>query len=306
MHQRLEFHAMGSGMLAIVDGDGPAVAARLALVPAWFEVWEGRLSRFRSESELNRLNAAAGVPQPVSAVLWDVVERAIEGARATRGLVSPAIAPALEAAGYDRTFEALGTVAAPPVQAPSPIPDWRRVRLNRRARTICLPAGVRLDLGGIAKGWAADRAARRLRTAGPALVDASGDIAVNGPQADGQPWPIAVADPHQPDGQLDLIMLSYGAVATSGRDYHRWKQGDLWQHHIIDPRTSRPADTDVITATVVAPTAVEAEAAAKVALILGSRRGAEWLEARPGLAGLLVLEDGRVVRTARLRKQVWR
>lgn len=297
---------MGSGMLAIVDADGPAAAARLALVPAWFEVWEDRLSRFRPASELNRLNAAAGMPQSVSGVLWDVVQKAVEAARATQGLVSPAIAPALEAAGYDRTFEALGSVPSLPAQTPSPTPDGRRLRMDRRARTICLPTGVRLDLGGIAKGWAADRAARRLRVAGPALVDASGDIAVNGPQADGQPWPIAVADPHKPDGQLDLILLSHGAVATSGRDYHRWKRGEEWQHHIIDPRTSRPADTDVLTATVVAPTAVEAEAGAKVALILGSRRGLEWLEARSGLAGMLVLDNGRVVRSVRMRKHVWR
>ncbi len=149
---------MGSGMLAIVDADGPAAAARLALVPKWFEVWEDRLSRFRPESELSRLNAAAGMPQPVSGVLWDVVQKSVEAARVTGGLVSPAVAPALEAAGYDRSFEAIGSVASLPAHTPSPTPDWRRLRMDRRARTICLPPGVRLDLGGIAKGWAADRA----------------------------------------------------------------------------------------------------------------------------------------------------
>lgn len=297
---------MGSGMLAIVDADGPAAAARLTAVPSWFEVWEDRLSRFRPESELNRLNGALGAALPVSGVLWSVVEAALQAAEATGGLVSPAIAPALEAAGYDRTFEAIELAGPEARDLIRPTPDWRAIRLDRKARAIRLPAGVRLDLGGIAKGWAADRAARRLRVAGPALVDASGDIAVNGPQADGLAWPIAVADPHHPDQQLELILLDRGGVATSGRDYHRWKQGGFWQHHIIDPRTSRPAETDVITATVIAPSAVEAEAAAKAALILGSRRGLAWVDARPSLAALLVLETGRTVRSARLRKHVWR
>lgn len=137
---------------------------------------------------------------------------------------------------------------------------------------------MRLDLGGIAKGWAADIAAQRLAKAGPALIDAGGDIAVSGPMADGSPWPIAIANPFAPEDSLGLLLLVRGAVATSGRDYRRWTRGGVEQHHIIDPRTGQPAQTDVLSATIVAPDGPAAEMAAKVALILGSQAGLAWLD----------------------------
>lgn len=322
--QRLEFHAMGCQMLAVLDSDAPAAARRLARVPGWFAGWERQLSRFREDSELNRLNRAAGRPVPIGAVLWDVLQAAVEAAQRSGGLVVPTLLDALDAAGYDRSFDRLppdgdtGTRIGnhdpasrstsgdrqSPVAGAAPV-DWRAIELDERARSVRLPPGVRLDLGGIAKGWAADRAARRLGTHGPVLVDAGGDIAVSGPRADGSAWPIGVADPAAPDRQVELLLLGAGGVATSGRDYRRWRQGKVWQHHILDPRTGRPAETDVLSATVIAPTTRVAEAAAKAALILGGRAGVAWLEAQPLLAGLLVLENRRVLRTRRLQNYLW-
>ena len=174
------------------------------------------------------------------------------------------------------------------------------IRCDPATRTVTLPAGVRLDLGGIAKGWAADEAARRLRPHGPALVNAGGDIALNGPRANGEPWPIGITDPFNPDEQIEVVRVESGGVATSGRDYHRWRQAGLEQHHILDPRTGRPAETDVLAATVIAPTAPQAEMAAKAALILGSRDGLRWLDARPTLAGLLVLDYGKILYSRRM------
>jgi thiamine biosynthesis lipoprotein len=159
---------------------------------------------------------------------------------------------------------------------------------------------VRLDLGGVAKGWAAGEALRRLAAAGPALVDAGGDIVVSGPMADGSAWPIAIDDPRAPEGELGVLLLDHGAVATSGRDYRRWRQGGQERHHIIDPRTGQPAQTDVLTATAVAPDGITAEAAAKAALILGSAGGCAWIDAHPALAALLVLDDGRILESGRI------
>ncbi len=299
--QQREFQAMGCHMLAVVDAEGPAAEARLAAVPGWFAEWEQVLSRFRADSELARLNGA-GRAMRVSATLWQVLQQALAAAHQSDGLVRPTLLAALEAAGYDRSFDTLGREAGAALHsvAPPAPTDWRTIRLDARSRIVTLPATMRLDLGGVAKGWSAEQAARRLRSAGPALVDAGGDIAVSGPMADGSPWPIAVANPLAAESSLGTLLLPRGAVATSGRDYRRWRQGEHEQHHIIDSRTGSPAVTDVLSATVVAPNCTAAETAAKVACILGGTRGLAWIDARPELAGLLVLGDGRVLLSQRM------
>lgn len=297
--QRLEFRAMGCHMLAVIDRDDERADAQLRAVPGWFEEWEQQLSRFRADSDLSRLNAAAGRPVAVAPALWKVIRLALDAARQSDGLVRPTVLDALEAAGYDRSFVSIARDSAG-LPAPAAPPDWRAIEIDQRASTVMLPAGVRLDLGGVAKGWAAEQAVRRLAATGPALVDAGGDIAISGPMADGLAWPIAIANPLVADATLGLLRIVQGAVATSGRDYRHWRKGGAEQHHIIDPRTGCPADTDVLAATVVAPDGPLAEVAAKVALILGSRAGLAWLDQRPTLAGLLVLADGRVLRSRRL------
>ncbi|HEX7588211.1 MAG TPA: FAD:protein FMN transferase, partial [Anaerolineae bacterium] len=185
-----------------------------------------------------------------------------------------------------------------------PAANWRQIKLDAKTQTVRLPRWMHLDFGGVAKGWAADQAVRRLSTIAPALVDAGGDIAISAARALGEPWPIAVADPIHPDADLEMLMLTHGGVATSGRDYRRWQRNGKWQHHIIDPRTGFPAETDVLSVTVIAPTTVSAEIAAKVALILGSQRGLQWIEARTELAGLLVLEGGQILRSRRMNDYV--
>jgi thiamine biosynthesis lipoprotein len=317
--EHLSFRAMGCAMratLAVAAADGPAALER---VPGWFAEWEAHLSRFREDSELVRLNAAAGHPMRVSTVFWDVLEAALASAKWTDGLATPTLLDAVERAGYDRSFEALvadGRIQGRGEAAPRGVaaklrhqwlgagvatpPDWRDISTDAATRTVRLPAGMRLDFGGTAKGWAADEAARRLAVQGPALVDAGGDIAVSGPRAGGERWPVAVASPFQPDHHLAVLWLGRGGVATSGRDFRRWQRGGQWQHHIIDPRTGEPAATDVQSATVVARSAGLAEAAAKTALILGSRRGLAWIEAHPPLAALVVTEDGEVHTSRRL------
>jgi thiamine biosynthesis lipoprotein len=306
--QQLEFQAMGCKMLAVVESDSRAAGQELAQVPQWFEEWEQHLSRFRATSELNELNRRAGQAMQVSSILWEVMQLAIKAATWSDGLVSPTILNALEAAGYDRSFELIGSIGSDETRSADARPDglWRAIDRKSRTRSITLPDQVRIDLGGVAKGWAAERAAKKLSVHGAALVNASGDIALNGHRHDGQAWPIGVSDPLNPDRQLDLIMIDQGGVATSGRDYRKWQKDGKWQHHIIDPRTGLPAATDVISASVVAPTAHQAEMAAKVTLILGSENGLRWLNERADYAGLLVLEDGRVLYSDRMQQYLWR
>jgi thiamine biosynthesis lipoprotein len=305
--QRITFRAMGCEMQAMLDLDEPGSMELLEQVPLWFEEWEAHLSRFRDDSELCELNRHAGQPMRVGLVLWDVLQRASEAVTWSQGLVVPTMLNALVAAGYNRSFEMLNqesearddSARSPVAVRPSqPLKDWLDIEWRPYERSLMLPPGARVDLGGVAKGWAADEAVKRLSVHGPAMVDAGGDIAVSGPMADGGKWPIGVADPFSPEKSLETLMLDGGAVATSGRDYRRWQMDGEWQHHIIDPRTSHPAETDVLSATVVAPTAWQADVAAKVAFIKGSQDGMAWLEAQPQLSGLLVLEDGTIKRNA--------
>ena len=304
--KKLEFRAMGSGMLAVLDDPSLQGEQALQEVPAWFEEWEQCLSRFRPESELSRLNHSAGQEMMISDTLWEVLQVSREMEAATSGLVSPAILGSLESAGYDRSFEYV--LAGSPARQISSLPEPGRSMVAQKTATshlFSIPFETRLDLGGIAKGWAAGKAVERLRKFSPALVDAGGDIAISGPRADGSPWPIGIADPFQADGSLETIMLKEGAVATSGTDYHRWKQGKIWNHHIIDPRTGLPAATDLLTVTVIAPDAILAEAAAKTVLILGSYEGLNWLEEQPDIEGLLVLQFGGILQSENMKEYLW-
>ena len=295
---RIEFRAMGCQMAAVIESGELAAQERLDQVPAWFETWEAVLSRFRAGSELNRLNDSAGEAVPVSSVLWEVVQVALLAARRSRGMVTPAILPALEAAGYDRSFEQLDE--APTGLQPQPagqVPDWRSIEFNPGRRTIRLPLGMRIDLGGVGKGWAARRAANRLAVFGPALVEAGGDIAVSGPRQGGRPWQIGVADPRDPESDIATMFVLRGGVATSGQDHRRWTRGGVWQHHLIDPRTGSPATTDVLSATVWADSLEQAEVAAKVIILLGGRSGLDWVKQQRNHEALVVLVDGTCVRS---------
>jgi thiamine biosynthesis lipoprotein len=338
--QKISFHAMGCQMMAALDSALPEYQTHLNQVPDWFENWEQHLSRFRTDSELSQINRSGG-RQSISKVFAEVVRAALVAQEQSDGLVNPLMLNALETAGYDRNFSDLGgKVRSRQLQpedetreavsqmdfsleaalssgwAPSPMPSTapdnllpdiqnRNLVLDFDNLELMLPPGARLDLGGIAKGWAADQAAYHLGKLAPALVDAGGDVAASAPQADGSPWPIGVANPLDSGEQLDLVLLWEGGVATSGRDYRRWRKNDHWQHHIIDPRTGRPAQTDVLSATVVAPSARMAEAAAKSVLILGSLEGLHWLDERPEMAGLIVLDDGEPIPSRRWMNHVW-
>jgi thiamine biosynthesis lipoprotein len=307
MIYRIDFKAMGCGMIAMLDSPSLEAPEALSLLPSWFEEWEQALSRFRPDSELNKLNRAAGWPFKVSQTVWEVFLAALNAEKDSGGLVTAAVLDALVNAGYDRSFDLMSTNATP-----AALSDWKitaslaEVQLDEALRTICLPADVHLDFGGVAKGWAAQQAAQKLAEFGPALVSAGGDIAISAEQSNGELWPVAIDDPFNPGNYLNTLMLGECGVATSGKDYRRWKQGGRWNHHIIDPRSGQPAQTDIVSATIIAPTAMQAEMAAKAVLISGSQNGMEWIEARPEISGMLVLETGEIINSNHMDQFFWR
>jgi FAD:protein FMN transferase len=296
-----EFHAMGCKNLALVETDfHPSL---LDEVPVWFEEWEQALSRFRSDSELSQLNLNPGSPIPVSQVLWDVFQDSLEAEQLTQGLVNPLILDALVYAGYEKSFDQFQIESATLFsEVDVSVPLLNQVISDESSKTICLPQGARLDFGGVAKGWAAHQAMERLKVIGPALVSAGGDIAVSGPLLNGVAWSIGVEDPFNKNSYLETIYLKYGGVATSGKDYRFWIRNGKPQHHVIDPNTGLPAETDILTATVIATTVMQAEAMAKAVLISGSQVGLSWLDGDETFAGLLILENGERLDTWNLRK----
>ena len=292
------FRAMNTAVLvAVVAATGEAERARGAAadVEALFRAGESALSRFDPASELSALNRAAGRPFRASPRLFAVVEAALASAAATEGLFDPTILHALVGAGYDRSFEHLAAGAAPvAATGPGRGGGWREVRLDRQRRTIALPAGIGLDLGGIGKGWTVDAVVALLRRRGFAsfAVDAGGDLFAAGVQADGSPWTVGVADPADPRRDLLTLAVRDRAVATSTRVHRRWRQGTAERHHLIDPRTGLPAATAVLSATVIASSVARAETLTKAAFLLGPDAGVRWLDLHPDAAGLLVLDDG--------------
>jgi FAD:protein FMN transferase len=267
MEQR-SFHAMGTDVELFVKADG--AERELDAAEREFHRLEDLLSRFRESSELSRLNREGACD--VSPDLARVVELALDARERTGGRFDPTVHDAVVAAGYDRSFE---LVASDADGAPGSARCGGGVRLT--GSRIELDPGVRLDLGGIGKGYTVDRAAELLAPAGPCLVNAGGDVAVRGGS-----WPIGV------DGAVTLE-LSGGALATSGRDRRRWRRSGRELHHLIDPSTGLPAETDLLRATAVGIDAVDAEVLAKWLFLVGE---SEALAS--GVTCVLVREDGSV------------
>lgn len=295
---------MGSKISVILDDDDPRRV--LDQVPQWFEEWEQTLSRFRLDSEVSMLNAGAGPEHNVSTTLWAVLAAGLVAEELTDGLVNPLVLEALVMAGYDRTFDLLETDSAAHAQfhaqagtaeavVAQALPSLNSIVLDASTRTLSIPSGMGLDFGGVAKGWAAHQAMERLNAIGPALVSAGGDVAVSRPRLNGEPWRVGVEDPAQRDRHLEMIYIERGGVATSGKDHRNWQRGGAFMHHIIDPRTLEPAQTDIMAATVVASSVMRAEALAKAVLIAGSEAGLEMLETIPDAEAVLVLDDRRLL-----------
>lgn len=275
---------------------GAAAERRLARAAAWLAAFEGRFSRFLQSSELSRLNASAGTAFPASPPLFRLVAEALEFARRSDGIFDPTILRRLEDAGYDRSFELLTPERVRPAQHPVAGPTWRDVQLDASTRTISLARGAGIDLGGIGKGFAVDRVAAILGS--PGLVNCGGDVFAAGRPPDEEGWRVGVSDPFAPERDLMVLIVEGRGVATSSTMNRAWTVGGTRMHHLIDPRTGEPSDSDAVQVTVVAPTAVDADYHAKVALLHGAEAGMRYLNAQSEVEGLAVRRDGATFQSA--------
>lgn len=292
----ISFRALGTTALAAVTEAEARPAARGTLLRVLRAV-DLACSRFRPDSELQRLNTADGAPTRVGPVLWEALVAAVETARATGGLVDPTVGRAMRLAGYDRTFMRVvlregALVAATFV----PSGRWAEIELDPEQRIARLPAGVELDLGASAKALAADRIARDISesTGSGVLVSLGGDIAVAGAAPAGG-WVVALADDHStpPEQVPTQVTIECGGLASSGIRVRRWRTAVGEIHHILDPRTGRPARSPWSTVTVAAASCLDANAASTAAIVLGDAAPG-WLDARR-LPARLVRLDGRAL-----------
>jgi FAD:protein FMN transferase len=291
-----QFDCFGGSCAVLVAGSGPAGTAGDAAgrVRRRLLAWHEQFSRFSPTSELSRLNADHRRVVPVSATMARFVATAVDAAAATGGLVDPTLVDDLESAGYrrDLSWQSLplsrALLLAPRRAAAQPrVPaGWAEIEVDRPARTVTRPPGVRIDSGGIFKGLCGDMLAGVLGRHVSFAVDAAGDVRLGG--AGGWRRPVRVTSPF--DGSLvHVFELVDGAAATSGIGRRSWLGADgRPAHHLLDPATGLPAFTGVVQVTALAPTGVEAEIRSKAALLSGPSAAADFL----GDGGVVVLDDG--------------
>jgi FAD:protein FMN transferase len=280
----VSFPAMGSTCeLTLVGG----TELHIERARRRIEELESRWSRFRHESEITRLNQRSGWATALTADSYLLVDHAVAGWWWTGGRYDPTVLHAVEAAGYDRSFE-LVQARPPSVRPAAPAPGCARVLLDPYLQAVTFPVGVGFDPGGIGKGLATDLVVDLLLAEGAkgACVCLGGDGRVAGePPAGG--WRVGVGNPYNADELLTVVRLGDHGIATSSRMIRRWSAGGTVRHHLIDPRTGQPSDSGLDSVTVIAGDAWVAEVLTKAAFVAGVEDGAQLIN-RMGAVGLLV------------------
>jgi FAD:protein FMN transferase len=254
------------------------VAAAVDRACEWFHEIERLCNRFDPKSELRRLSAGTGEPVAVSETLYTLIEFALAVAEETDGAFDPTIGREMEARGFNRDYRS-GEVTGTPGGADRRV-SFRDLHLDRDRRTVTLGRPLMLDLGAVAKGLAIDLGVQELQPFRNFVIDAGGDLYLGGRNPVGEPWTVGIRHPRLDREVMGTITVSDRAVCTSG-DYER-------PGHIVDPRPDRAGDAVVsLSATVVAPTAMLADALATAAFVLGPREGIDLLD-RHGVDGLIL------------------
>ncbi len=295
---------MGSACRILLLGtDEPVEPLRNRL-----EELESEWSRFRPESQISILNAYAGKPVLVPEDVVRIVSHALHAWRLTEGLYDPTMLTELEAHGYDRSHERL----APPDGLSISVDSARRrtsladqIEVDVVLGSVTLPEGLAFDPGGIGKGLAADILMDMVGPTTGSMIDLGGDLRVEGNWVDGGPWPVSVADPFDIDRDMAVLRIARGGVATSSSLRRRWRAGDGFdRHHLLDPRTGQPSDTDLVAVTISAGTAWVADVVAKAAVIGGSSYARELIRTTH-TAGLLIDRQGQAEIVGSLEAEVF-
>lgn len=277
-------HVVGHGTNRVDQVERKRIVERAI---AWFDEIERVCSRFDPHSEVSRLSTRIGAYVPVSDLLFEAVQFALAVAEESGGAFDPTLGLLLEEHGFNREHRT-GVVVRTPLERDAAA-SFRDVHLDVDARTIMLARPLVLDLGAVAKGLAVDMAARELKgkSFDDFAIDAGGDLYLAGCNADGKPWSIGIRHPRDGKELFEILRVSNVAVCTSGDYERRTRSGGAGaEHHIIDPRTEASASASA-SVTVLAPSAMVADALATAAFVLGPADGLDLLE-RHGVDGLII------------------
>jgi thiamine biosynthesis lipoprotein len=250
---------------------------------AWFHQIERDCTRFDERSEVRRLSEHVGERVKVSAMLYEAVRFALAVAEESGGAFDPTVGARMEARGFNREYRS-GRLVHTNLEHSDAV-SYRDVHLDPEGQTLTLLRPLVLDLGAVAKGLAIDMAARELEPFETFAIDAGGDLYLGGCNADAQPWSVGIRHPRDEHELIETLRVSDVAVCTSG-DYERHSPNGHAGHHILDPRTGASA-TGAASVTVLAPSAMVADALATAAFVLGPAEGVQLLE-QHGVDGLIV------------------
>lgn len=261
--------ALGSNAVITLLVNNEATA-NLLFEEIWLKIlaFDNSFSRFKDDSELSYVNEMAGSSVSISNEFYELMKQTIYWTRATKGLFNPFVLPALQTAGYKGSWPSVDKFSAElDYSARQNLQSLKNLKLSKNS--ICLPSNSALDFGGIGKGYLLDELTNLLDTkhVKDYWISLGGDLICKGFNLEGQPWQVAIAAAENEDEMETLISNENGhkqAIATSGITKRR---GSNW-HHIIDPRTFKPAITDVLTASVVSTySATAADIVAKCLVI---------------------------------------
>lgn len=290
------------GTLVEISAVGPPDKTMPAIEAAFDEMKRiENLTSFHKSSGLSELNGSSGkIPGKTDPELVDLIGKSLKFSELSEGAFDPTIGPIAQLWNFSGASGPRLPDRAE-IEKLLPLVGWKLPEVDAEKSLVRLPLeGMALDLGGIAKGYALDKAAGVLRQMGvkSALINAGGDIVAFGKKEPDKPWRIGTQDPRNPQGLIAVAEINDRTVVTSG-DYERFfLDGDKRYHHLLDPKTGYPAQ-ELQSVTIVASDGVTADAMSTAVFVLGKDKGLALIESRPDVAGLLVDSDGRIFMSAR-------
>jgi thiamine biosynthesis lipoprotein len=267
---------------------------------------ENKMSSNLVDSEINKINRAAGKQKvKVSATTYEVLSKALEYAELSGGSFDPSIAPLVELWGIGTEKEQVPTQKK--IKEKSKLIDYKQVQLLDNNNILLSRAGMKLDVGGIAKGYAADKVIAYLQknNVQSAFIDIGGNVSVLGTKPDNELWTVGIQDPKQERGQVvATIDVADKTIVTSGNYERYFTRGGTRYHHILDPETGYPAKKGIISASIITEKSFDADALSTAVYILGKEEGLALVNSLEDVEAMIITDDNKIHLTSNIRDNV--